>query len=586
MIPRKLRSILTRANRALTRRGAPLDPVRAHLDLRVALTLSCRDTDSVPKVARAGEVIRFRDRPVQVMHDGSLVEAGGYHGEWMARIIRGLRGHHEPQEELLFHHLLAHCRSGSRMIEVGASWAYYTNWYLGAVSGSTAVCVEPDAQNLACGQRNLALNDRVATWVNASVGGEAGVGTLRRESDGATVRLPCHSLDSLLELVGRGPVEMLHIDCQGAETAFLGSLGPAAREGLLRFVFVSTHHATISGSPTTHEDCLRELEGLGATVLCEHPVDESFSGDGLIVASLQPGDSRLELPEISRHRGKPLFPATVARPCELAHTVGGPMLVFADDGCIGRALVREGRGDEDAVKDVVRFLRRRHGFRPRLLVDVGANVGTHLLGGLRDGTFPRGIGVEMDPDNFRLLTGNVHLADCHRRARLFEAAISETEGAVTIELSRDNFGDHRVRTTSVARTGDYGELERATRVVPALTLAGLETAYGTAFDEGTLLWIDTQGHEGHVLAGAGDLFRRERRPFVVIEFWPYGLERAEGRERVFRFLRDCRAIHNLGVSGWERQPSTGAAALEAWYNQVLAREGSGRREFTDLLCLT
>lgn len=586
MSARKLRSLLQRFLRVVRRPVLARDPVQAHLDARVALTLSCRDTDPLPKVARAGEVIRFRDREVQVMHEGSLVEAGGYYGGWMSRIIRGLRGHHEPQEELLFHHLLAHCRPGSRMIEVGAFWAYYTNWYLGAVAGSTAVCVEPDARNLACGQRNLALNDRVATWVHAMVGGEAGSGTICRESDGANVRLPCHSLDSLLGLVGRGPVEMLHLDCQGAETAFLGSLGSAAQEGLLRFVVVSTHHASISGSPTTHQDCLRTLEGLGATVLCEHPVEESFSGDGLIVASLLPGDAALEVPEISRHRGTPLFPAPVSRRCELAQTVGGPMLVFADDAFIGRGLVRNGRGEEGAVAGVVRFLRRRHGFRPGLLVDIGANLGTHLLAGLRDGTFARGIGVEMDPDNFRLLTSNVHLADCHRRARLFEAAVSETAETVTIELSRDNFGDHRVRTTPLARAGDFGELERATRLVPALTLAGLESAHGTPFDDGSLLWIDTQGHEGHVLAGAGEIFLRERRPFVVVEFWPYGLERADGAERLFRFLRGCRAIHNLGAPDWERQPPTSTEALETWYRQVLAREGAGRREFTDLLCLT
>jgi hypothetical protein len=71
----------------------------------------------------------------------------------------------------------------------------------------------------------------------------------------------------------------------------------------------------------------------------------------------------------------------------------------------------------------------------------------------------------------------------------------------------------------------------------------------------------------------------------VVEFWPYGLERADGRRKFFEFLRRCRAIHNLGVPGWERQPPTGAAALEAWYDQVLARDGAGRREFTDLLCL-
>lgn len=283
---------------------------------RVAMTLRCRDTDPIPKVPRAGQVIDRDGLKVQVMHDGTLVAAGGYHGDWMTEIIRGLKGHHEPQEELAFHHLLARCRPGTVIVEVGAFWAYYTTWYLGAVAGSTAVCVEPDANNMACGERNLALNGRSARWVNACVGRDhAAVTTIRRESDGATVSVPCHTLDSLLAMVGRGPIEMLHVDCQGAELPFLQSLGRAVEEGLLRFVVVSTHHASISGSNTTHQDCLRQLQALGATILCEHTVEESFSGDGLVVASFLPADAGIDLPAVSRSEPrKSLFGADGAGP--------------------------------------------------------------------------------------------------------------------------------------------------------------------------------------------------------------------------------------------------------------------------------
>ncbi len=86
------------------------------------------------------------------MHDGTKVVAGGYHGDWMADIIRSLNGHHEPQEELLFHHLLRYVRQRSTFVELGAFWAYYTNWYLGAVPFSRAVCIEPDAINMRVGQ--------------------------------------------------------------------------------------------------------------------------------------------------------------------------------------------------------------------------------------------------------------------------------------------------------------------------------------------------------------------------------------------------------------------------------------------------
>lgn len=42
----------------------------------------------------------------------------------------------------------------------------------------------------------------------------------------------------------------------------------------------------------------------------------------------------------------------------------------------------------------------------------------------------------------------------------------------------------------------------------------------------TLVWVDTQGHEAHVLAGATET-QRCRVPWVI-EYWPYGLRRANG----------------------------------------------------------
>lgn len=43
-------------------------------------------------------------------------------------------------------------------------------------------------------------------------------------------------------------------------------------------------------------------------------------------------------------------------------------------------------------------------------------------------------------------------------------------------------------------------------------------------DDIKLIWIDTQGHEGHVFGGGENLFSRDIP--VVSEIWPYGLKRA------------------------------------------------------------
>ena len=74
-----------------------LDPA---IGPRVLATVSCQDSDDIPKVPGAGQCRDHDGTRVQVMHNGVLVEQGGYHGAWMSEIIRALRGHHEPQEEL------------------------------------------------------------------------------------------------------------------------------------------------------------------------------------------------------------------------------------------------------------------------------------------------------------------------------------------------------------------------------------------------------------------------------------------------------------------------------------------------------
>lgn len=265
----------------------------AAAQVRIAITLACRDSDAIPKVHDAGRIFELDGERVQVMHDGTLVLADGYCGDWMSRIIAGLHGHHEPQEELLFHGLLAHVRPGTLIVELGAYWAFYTNWYLGSVPGSRAVCLEPDPANLEIGRRNLVLNGREARLIRAAVGevyapaaGDEGI--------------DCLDMPALEERIGHEPIELLHMDVQGAETGFIRSMRRSDASERLRFLVVSTHHESISGSPSTHEDCLEELRSQGAVVLAEHSVPESFSGDGLIVASFDARDRWLRLPPIGR----------------------------------------------------------------------------------------------------------------------------------------------------------------------------------------------------------------------------------------------------------------------------------------------
>jgi hypothetical protein len=66
---------------------------------------------------------------------------------------------------------------------------------------------------------------------------------------------------------------------------------------------VSTHDLSITGSATTHQQVLDILLWSGAHIIAEHTISESFSGDGLIVASFDPRDKDLVV-DLSRNRSR------------------------------------------------------------------------------------------------------------------------------------------------------------------------------------------------------------------------------------------------------------------------------------------
>jgi FkbM family methyltransferase len=276
---------------------------------RVQMTLGCRDTEAIPKVDGAGAVMVQEEVRIQLMHNGVKVVADGYCGVWMTQIIEGLKGHHEPQQELVFHALLRHVSPATRIVELGAWWAYYACWYLREVPDSTALCIEPCLDHLRVGEHNAVLNGvsgRVA-FKNAWIGREQDGQVLAHSVNG----LPCLDMDAILESAG-GPIEMLHVDIQGAEIGLIESMGDAVSKGAIRFLVVSTHHESISGAAFTHDDCIRAIRRLGGVLLAEHSVEESYSGDGLIVASFLPDDLGIELPKPSKNAPeKSLFPPKV-----------------------------------------------------------------------------------------------------------------------------------------------------------------------------------------------------------------------------------------------------------------------------------
>lgn len=247
----------------------------------------------------------------------------------------------------------------------------------------------------------------------------------------------------------------------------------------------------------------------------------------------------------------------------LAITTLGEIWVMPSDTAIGASLLAQGAFEEDAINEVTDFLVSRHNFVPRQFADIGANIGTHLVYALRSDLFERGLAFEADPLNYELLVRNIRHNKLEAKVRTLHFPISNRAGAVILELAADNPGDHRIRLGHNDTTSDaYNEAGRGTVCLVSETLANLDAEHQLGIGPTSLVWIDTQGHEGHVLSGAETLIVQGRLKFVVAELWPYGIERAQGKDQLFAFLSRCSSVHDLRTSNWQ---NIGHSLLTAYF---------------------
>ena len=243
---------------------------------RARRTIGCHDCEEIPKAPDAGKVIG-EEPPYQIMHNEIKVRLGGYHGAWMTEIIRVLRGHHEPQEERVFHEVLKVMPSDAVMLEVGSYWAYYSLWFKQHVPDGRTHMVEPVPQKLQAGIDNFRLNGMHGGFINAFVGASSRESGEFVDWDGSVSRLSRIAIDDFLEKEGINYLDILHADIQGAELEMLQGCRHALTDNRIGYLFISTHAGK-------HQACVEAITRTGYEIIAEHSIEESCSGDGLIVA--------------------------------------------------------------------------------------------------------------------------------------------------------------------------------------------------------------------------------------------------------------------------------------------------------------
>jgi FkbM family methyltransferase len=262
-----------------------LTPVAWTIERRIEIATACRDMDAVPRVSGAGQVQALEDGTrVQIMHNGLRVLADGYYGDWVTRLIELCHGCHEPQEERVFHEVMARIPAAATMIELGGYWSFYSLWFLSGGKERRSIVVEPDPKHLLVGKANARLNGLRPTFVQAFAGGTPAPPIPFKTIASGEILLPRLSVPSLMESHKIKQLDVLHCDIQGAEFDVLNSCEELFLEGRIQFLFVSTHCSTVTGDPLTHQRCLAVIQNCAGKIIAEHDVHESYSCDGLIVA--------------------------------------------------------------------------------------------------------------------------------------------------------------------------------------------------------------------------------------------------------------------------------------------------------------
>lgn len=170
--------------------------------------------------------------------------------------------------------------------------------------------------------------------------------------------------------------------------------------------------------------------------------------------------------------------------------------------------------------------------------DVGANIGTSSVMAARKKNVKRIFSFEPSRENYACLKANSALNHRGEKITPINMAVSNSDGKAILGLSPINSGDHRILTKGVGYNTDSSNREASgLRTTEQVGVCSLDSYFSGMDHDIGYLWIDTQGYEYYVLAGAIGLLSR-RNVAVQIEFWPFGCRETGSLEALCDLIAD------------------------------------------------
>jgi FkbM family methyltransferase len=166
---------------------------------------------------------------------------------------------------------------------------------------------------------------------------------------------------------------------------------------------------------------------------------------------------------------------------------------------------------------------------------------------------------------------NIYLNNLQNKIVHHNLALGSADGQILeFELSDNNSGDHRIRTSN-----DDGVHNEAARKVISVKSERFDSIVREIDRTSSLIWMDTQGYEGFIMDGARAATSM-RVPFVI-EFWPYGIGRTHSYELLRKSILAYEHFYDLAEEQPRPRPTS---EIDALHKKIYDAQGS-----TDILLI-